>query len=257
MGRMFGSYDSDELDRPDLNKCPDCGCYFATDECPLCGKICPEEMRAGKRAAVKKKKKKSDGYSGRVTFIPWYHTWLAMILISFIMPIAGVVLFFTSPYSRKVKIIVASLVIAWQVLLPVILSVGIPMLTDLLAGSPVNDDISRAEYVEMCEGMTADDFYRHSVETGLYVTMDLSVVEQLPSSWFGDSEDTVYYRCRSADTRTEVVLRDCVLEDRQVLRVGDMIRVWGESAGMTSFYPSYDRSENLPCLNMAYCDLIG
>ena len=39
MGRMLGSFDpEDELDRPDLNKCPDCGCYFASDECPLCGK---------------------------------------------------------------------------------------------------------------------------------------------------------------------------------------------------------------------------
>ena len=46
MGRMLGSFDpEDELDRPDLNKCPDCGCYFATDNCPLCGKVCPPEMR--------------------------------------------------------------------------------------------------------------------------------------------------------------------------------------------------------------------
>ena len=59
MGRMLGYHDSDELDRPELNKCPDCECYFATDECPLCGKICPEEMRAGNRAPVKHKKRKN------------------------------------------------------------------------------------------------------------------------------------------------------------------------------------------------------
>ena len=67
MGRMLGSYDSDELDRPDLNKCPDCGCFFAQDECPLCGKPCPEEMRAGNRKAVKVKKTKAG--SERVSFI--------------------------------------------------------------------------------------------------------------------------------------------------------------------------------------------
>ena len=57
MGRMLGSFaDDTELDRPDLNKCPDCKCYFAGDTCPLCGKVCPEEMRAGNRKPVKVKK---------------------------------------------------------------------------------------------------------------------------------------------------------------------------------------------------------
>lgn len=74
MGRMLGSFDpEDELDRPDLNKCPDCGCYFATDNCPLCGKVCPPEMRAGARVEPKKRRKRRAG-SGRVQFIPWYHT---------------------------------------------------------------------------------------------------------------------------------------------------------------------------------------
>ena len=58
MGRSLGYFDSDELDRPELNKCPDCECYFASEECPLCGKICPENFRAGNRAPVKKPKKK-------------------------------------------------------------------------------------------------------------------------------------------------------------------------------------------------------
>ena len=31
MGRMLGAHDSSELDRPDLNKCPDCRCFFAGD----------------------------------------------------------------------------------------------------------------------------------------------------------------------------------------------------------------------------------
>ena len=77
MGRMLGAFDDDvELDRPDLNKCPDCNCFFAGDNCPICGKVCPEHMRAGNRAPVKqqKKKKRSSG-SGRVTFVEWYHSW--------------------------------------------------------------------------------------------------------------------------------------------------------------------------------------
>ena len=60
MGRMLGSFaDDEELDRPDLNKCPDCDCFFASDACPLCKKICPEEMRAGNRKPVKHKKRKN------------------------------------------------------------------------------------------------------------------------------------------------------------------------------------------------------
>ena len=59
MGRMLGAFDDDvELDRPDLNKCPDCNCFFAGDNCPICGKVCPEHMRAGNRAPVKPQKKK-------------------------------------------------------------------------------------------------------------------------------------------------------------------------------------------------------
>ena len=52
MGRMLGSHGSEELDRPDLNKCPDCGCFFSSDNCPLCGKPCPEEMRAGNKVRI-------------------------------------------------------------------------------------------------------------------------------------------------------------------------------------------------------------
>ena len=110
MGRSLGYFDSDELDRPELNKCPDCECYFASEECPLCGKICPENFRAGNRAPVKKPKKKKNS-SGRVQFIPWYHSWLFIIIMLFIQPVIGIILFFTSPYSAKAKITTAALVI--------------------------------------------------------------------------------------------------------------------------------------------------
>ena len=104
MGRNLGYFDSDELDRPELNKCPDCECYFASEACPLCGRICPEEMRAGNRAKVKHKKHRSS--SGRVQFIPWYYSWWFIILVFSVSRLAGIILFATSPYSKKAKIIV-------------------------------------------------------------------------------------------------------------------------------------------------------
>lgn len=121
MGRMLGAHASDELDRPDLNKCPDCLCFFAGDSCPLCGKECPEEMRAGNRAKVKIKKKRASGGSGRVTFIPWYHSWLFIILMLCFMPIVGIILLCTAPYKLRWKIIVAvSVAVAYAFLIPLI-----------------------------------------------------------------------------------------------------------------------------------------
>lgn len=52
------SNDNAEYDRPDLNKCPDCGVYFASDICPVCKKICPTEMRAGNRKPIKSSKRR-------------------------------------------------------------------------------------------------------------------------------------------------------------------------------------------------------
>ena len=115
MGRMLGYHDSEELDRPDLNKCPDCDCFFASEECPLCGKVCPEHMRAGNRAAVKHKKHKNT--SGRVQFVEWYHAWWFIILMLFVMPVVGIVLFFTSPHSKKAKIIATVVGIAYFLLI--------------------------------------------------------------------------------------------------------------------------------------------
>ena len=87
MGRMLGAFDNpEELDRPDLNKCPNCNCYFPQDTCPICKMECPEEMRAGNRKKVKKKRSRR-GASGRVTFVEWYHSWWFIVIMMFFMPI--------------------------------------------------------------------------------------------------------------------------------------------------------------------------
>ena len=111
MGRTLGAFDSDEMDRPDLNKCPDCGCFFVQDTCPICGKLCPEEMRAGNRKPVKQKKNRGSVGSGRVVFVNWYHSWWFMALMMFIFPLAAIILLATSPYKRKHKIMISSYLI--------------------------------------------------------------------------------------------------------------------------------------------------
>ncbi len=247
MGRMLGSYDSDELDRPDLNKCPDCGCYFASEACPLCGKICPEEMRAGNRAAVKPRKR-SRLSSGRVQFIPWYHTWWFIAIMLWWMFPVGVVLFFTSPYSKKTKIILTA-VAAVVVLL---FYGGMALLmSGMFDDALVNDDISRPEYIDLCEPMTVEDFHRY-YETDRYITMELTVVEKMT-----DDAGDVYYRCTDrADGTLSVLLLDCRLEEKVNFLSGDIIRVWGESGGMGAVQVG-STPQSHPCLYMAYADLIG
>ncbi len=106
MGRMLGAFDNpQELDRPDLNKCPDCECFFAGENCPLCGKTCPEEMRAGNRKPPKKVKKRRSNNNGRVIFVEWYHSWLCIILATLFNPLIGIILLLTSPHRTKHKVI--------------------------------------------------------------------------------------------------------------------------------------------------------
>ena len=237
MGRSLGYFDSDELDRPELNKCPDCECYFASEECPLCGKICPEAFRAGNRAPVKKPKRKKNS-SGRVRFIPFYHTWW-FILIAFIFSrIAGVVLFITSPYSKKAKIITVASVVGGYALL---FAVGF----GLFEKPPVNEKISRAEYVERCDGMTVEEYYRDAYNEGNYVTLELIVEDR---KVFGDG---AYYIC--SDRKLYVM--DFSVDKKTNYLKGDMIRVYGECSGYADFKP--ENQEELPLLYMAYSELIG
>ena len=258
MGRSLGYHDSEELDRPELNKCPDCECLFATDACPLCGKICPEEMRAGNRAKVKPPKKRKSS-SGRVQFIEWYHSWWFILLMMYVMPIAGIILFVTSPHSKKSKIIAAASVVAVYILGFLLVMFGSGLLSNLFYDSPVNAKISREEYVALCEDMDVEDFYRIADDYGRYVTMDLTVVERCVETSMDVREtDVTYYRCRDLDGgELMVCVLDYNLGDPLRFLPGDMIRVYGESAGRESFVGNPTDSTEYPCLYMAYCELIG
>ena len=113
MGKMLGAFAEDDgFDRSDLNQCPDCGCFFKADNCPLCGKECPEHMRAGNRPVVKqKKKRRSTSSGGRVTFISWYHTWWFIAIMLLFFPLMGAILLITSPYERWKKILFVALAV--------------------------------------------------------------------------------------------------------------------------------------------------
>ena len=251
MGRMLGSYDSDELDRPDLNKCPDCGCFFAQDNCPLCGKICPVEMRAGNRKAVKQKKTKAS--SGRVTFINWYHSWWFILIMFFIFPIAAIALLITSPYSRKTKIIFVTVV----VLLTLIFYIGIGTIISLIANiwdKPVDTSLSKEEYIIACENVGADSFYRTPDDyEDKFICLELVVKEKVTDYDGYDSYE--FYICSPVDdSKMTIFVRDCIISGTSNFAEGDVITVYGEG---DDEYTLYDEEGpfSAPTVNAAYAVL--
>ena len=257
MGRMLGAFDSEDLDRPDLNKCPDCGCYFVQDDCPLCGKRCPDEMRAGNRKAVKKTKKKK-GSSGRVTFVEWYHSWLFIILMMIFMPIVGIVLLVTSPHKRSLKIALIAVCVVIAVLPGLLVGVF-----DFLANTfekPVDTSLSREEYIGACESVDAEDFYRRSdAYAGKFVSLDLTIREKFVD---GDASKydkyPVHYICTDMNGKNiEIIIRDCRSDEMQNFIVGDMIRIYGEGVGNYEVYDEDYDVRSAPAIFVAYASIIG
>ena len=254
MGRQLGTFlDEDELDRPDLNKCPDCGCFFADLYCPLCGKECPEEFRAGNRKPVRHKRRRSSGGTGRVTFIEWYHNWWFIILMLFFMPIVGIILLFTSPHSKRAKITVVAIGLAYTVLS----SYGWLMFSGFskLLDKPVNTRLSREEYIAACETVNPEEFYRTpDIYGGKFVTMTVTVVGKVTDSEvaYGNGKYPTYYVCRNAAGTCEILIRDCLQDGSYNLIVGDTVAVYGEGTGYVSIYGIDGNLYGAPCLNVAY-----
>ena len=256
MGRMLGVFDNDEeLDRPDLNKCPDCGCFFPGDNCPLCGKVCPEEMRAGNRKPVKKAKVRRSSGSGRVSFVQWYHSWWFIVIMMFIMPIAGIILLITSPHEKWKKILFVGIAVAYM-LVSSFSFMLIPYLTDLF-DKPVDTSLSKEEYIAACQSVSAEMLHRSP--TGCedeFVTITLTVIERA-ESYDVAASDRVYYVCIANDgSELTVIVRDCLISNSQRLLPGDVITVYGESEGeITVYSQSYD-AYTAPCINMAYLTIV-
>lgn len=258
MGRMLGSFaDDEELDRPDLNKCPDCNCFFAGETCPLCGKVCPENMRAGNRAPVKHKKRKKSSDSGRVTFIEWYHSWWFIAIMIFFFPIVGAILLATSPYKRSRKILFIVIAVVYMIISTIGIGNIISQISDIW-NAPVNDSLSKEEYVSKCIPVTPEDICRSSDGyEDKFVSVKLRIVKKVTyQDKFYNSKDYVCYLCESENgSEYKIVLRDCLLENEQRFIAGDVITVYGEGAGECIAYDHEYTEYSAPCLNMAYVAL--
>ncbi len=258
MGRLLGSHDFEELDRSDLNKCPDCGCFFAQDNCPLCGKECPEEMRAGNRKPVKQKNKRRGG-SGRVTFVDWYHSWWFIAIMMIISPIIGIILLATSPHKRSSKIIFIILAVIYGVVSTFGIGNLFGQIKDLFV-DPVDRSLTETEYIEKCEAVTAEDFYRNvGIFDGKFVEIPLKI-----KAVFSGCEDYYrgdfynYYLCYGENNGSEytVLVRDCLLESVNFV-VGDEITIYGEGQGNITVYDREFVPHTGPAVNAAYIKFVN
>lgn len=260
MGRLLGSHDTDELDRPDLNQCPECGSYFAptSEYCPICQAFCPEEYRAGNRKPVKVKKQNFSRASSRVTFVEWYHSWWFIVLAMVFMPMIGLVLLITSPHPKKQKIIF----VAAALLYTVLVSWGVGgMLIGMLRGQfshPVDTGMPRDAYIAACEVTDAEAYYRTAdSRVGQKVAVTLTVREAVTDVEGSYSHDRYpnYYLCSDAEQTFVILVRDCVLENRINLLPGDVVTFYGEGTGTVSLTDTQYTQHTAPGLNAAYAVL--
>ena len=257
MGRMLGAHDSDELDRPDLNKCPDCGSYFApnVDVCPICGTFCPEDCRAGNRKPQKVRRQTNSRASSRVTFVEWYHSWWFMILAMFFMPLIGIVLLITSPHQKKHKLIFA----AAAVLYTVLISWGVGgMLIGMIRGQferPVDTALPREEYISACEIVDAEQYYRMAdayLDQKVAVTLIVQdTIYDAGSAYNGDRYPN-YYLCSDETQSFTVLVRDCIREGRMNLLSGDTVIFYGEGSGTSYVTDAEYNMYTAPCINAAF-----
>ncbi len=253
MGRMLGAFDHDsDSERADLNLCPDCGCYFPQANCPLCGKECPEEFRAGNRVQKKKKKTKRST-SSRVTFVEWYHTWWVIALALIFVPILGIILLITSPHKRSLKITLVVIAVLYSILS----SYGFILVASLrgMFEKPVNTSLSMDEYTALCEEVDAEAYYRTpSAYEGKYIRMNLTVVQKLVDSEDYNGKYSLYYLCKSSDGGNfTILIRDCIQEDSQNFLPGDHIVIYGEGAEARTILDEMTwEAYSAPCIHVAY-----
>lgn len=260
MGRLLGSHDTEDLDRPDLNKCPECGSYFAptTEYCPICSAFCPEESRAGNRKPVKVKKQTFSRSSSRVVFVEWYHSWWFIVLAMLFMPLIGLVLLITSPHPKRQKIMFVVVALLYTVLV----SWGVGgTLIGMVRGQleqPVDMSLSQEEYIAACEVIDAEAFYRTAdSRAGDKFAVALTVCESIVDIEGTYSHDRYpnYYLCSDAGQTFTVIVRDCMSENRINLLPGDVVTFLGESAGTVSITDQQYNTHTVPCLNAAYAAL--
>lgn len=244
-------------DYPDLNKCPDCETYFAQLHCPLCGKECPPEMRAGNRA--RNKKPVRDPYSrgsGRVSFVPWYLTTPFILIMLAVQPLIGMILMWMGHWKKKWKIAVTVGAVLIAVL-PYLIIFGITLLGSGNQDAPVDLSLSREEYVAACETVDPSAFYRDPWGCeGDFLSFDVEIVGvHYAVEDLGGREKFYTAHVKVGDSSAVILLWDYQPEGEGLNFVpGDRVTVYGQSAGMKPL-ETEATSFDAACLGLRYARL--
>lgn len=256
MGAPMGYFGDDNVrDFPELNKCPDCETFFQDLNCPLCGKECSEEFRAGNRKPVKQKKRRRPSSSGRVQFVPWYLSTWFIILMLFLQPIIGLILVWVGYWQKPAKIIVTAVAVLY--FFGSFLFGGLFGIYDMFFNReeiPVNTKLSRAEYIEECVDMSAETVYREaSKRKGEYVSLTVTVAGRWENLYDYDSDYSLYLECTAEENgKTWTFLVRDYRGDDINLAVGDTITVYGQIGGNVTIRNSTAGEISAPCINMLY-----
>lgn len=244
-----------ERDFPDLNKCPDCETFFEGLNCPLCGKVCPEEMRAGNRKPVKVKRQRyTSSGNGRVQFVPWYLSTWFIILMLFIQPIIGLILMWMGNWHKAAKVIL-TVFLALSLFGSFVFGGVYEMIDSVFFPEeiPVNTELSKEEYIERCEELSAETVYREAnSRVGEFVALTVRVEAVWIDSYSYNSAYTTYLECTVEENgKVWSFLIHDYRENGVNLTVGDVITVYGQIGGNVEIYTDYGVLRD-PCVNMLY-----
>ncbi len=165
-------------------------------------------------------------------FVPWYHTWWFILLMMFWMPPVGIILFLTSPYRARWKVLFCTVGAAYMVF--VYFGLGSRLLAYLTEKPLVNTKLTEAQYRETCLNVSPEYYYRSGATDGYYA-MELTVVRTVTDNESVSGEPVVYYLCRDPDDPddplVEILVRDCRVQGGGRFLRGDRIAVWGQPHG--------------------------
>lgn len=255
MGR-FGSptlgyhAEADENDIPELNKCPSCGAFFDGDVCPICKTVCPEEMKAGNRAKIKKKKKKEKPVGYKVPPVWYLQTWFILLVLC-VSQFIGVILVWLSDWKKWVKVTVTVLALGGGYLVGLLYF----PLFQLFQKPPeyVNYDLPESEYREQCDPLDYESLMREpedyidrymvltlTVESVKYVDgYDMSFTGDVILALDGEGHSYLVYDCR---------------KDGKNILTGDTVTVFGQFGGV-DVETAFDYYVRYPIVYGAYLDI--
>ena len=186
------------------------------------------------------------------------HSWWFITIAMLIFPILGIVLLITSPYSKRKKAIFISIAAVYLA----VSFIGIGNILSNVFGlfeNPVDTSLSKAEYIEKCEDVSAEQLFRSPKayeNKFLCITLEVYCEATYYDRFNNETKDKYYVCYAVGDPKFTVIVRDCIIDGSKNLARGDVINVYGEGGGECTVYDNFEYfSHSGPLVNMAYIEM--